>query len=239
MRLDANNRVILVIPDLQVPYEHRDALDFISEMAEAYAPTDIVCIGDEVDQHCLGRFDTDPEAPGAGDERKQAIRRLKKWYREFPDVRVCTSNHMGRLYKKAFHAGIPEQYLRPIGDWYEAPDGWEWQDRWELDGINFEHGDAQGGMYAARNLAISRMQSTVIGHHHSHGCVNYMSTNKKMIFGMNVGCLIDYHSLAFKYAKGSKFLPTLGCGIISYGVPQFVPMILKGNHRWDRANQPL
>lgn len=232
MRLKGNDERILAISDLQIPYEHRDALDFTKAVHDVYDCNRVVCVGDEVDQHCVGRFDPDPDAKSAGPELKLAVKRLRKWYEAFPRVDVCTSNHTQRVYKTAFHAGIPEAYLKPVSDWLEAPDGWVWKDNFVYNGIRFEHGDAQGGMYAARNLAIRNRMSTVIGHHHSHGAVFYIANDSEMIFGMNTGCLIDITGAAFKYAKLSTFKPTLGLGMILEGVPFFVPMPLKKNGRW-------
>jgi hypothetical protein len=232
MRLRKGRETVLVVPDLQVPFEHKDALAFIMAVAEEVQPSKVVCIGDEVDQMALSRFDPDPDGDGAGPELKLALRRLRAWYEVFPEVMVCTSNHTGRVQKKAFAAGIPEAYLRPVNDWMEAPDGWEWKDAWEIDGVRYEHGDAQGGIYAARNLAIRNRQSTVIGHHHSHGGCSYISNESEMIFGMNAGCLIDTNAIAFKYARLSAFKPTLGCGVVVQGVPYFVPMITNARKRW-------
>ncbi len=232
MRLSKGKHNVLVIPDLQVPFEHKDALAFCSAVAEAIDADKIVCIGDEVDQMALSRFDPDPEADGAGPELRKALKRMQAWYRQFPEVQVATSNHTGRVQKAAFKAGIPEAYLRPIRDWMEAPEGWTWEDNFEIDGVRYEHGDAQGGMYAARNLAIRNRQSTVIGHHHSHGGVSYVANDKEMIFGMNSGCLIDIKSLAFKYARLAAFKPTLGCGVVLQGVPFFIPMLTNSYGRW-------
>ena len=234
MRLSTGKERVLVISDLQVPYEHPDALRFMCEVASAIDPTQVVNIGDEVDQHALSRYDTDPDADGPGPELRLAIKRLRPWYREFPDVKVCLSNHTGRIYKTAFHAGIPEVYLKPVNEWLRAPEGWVWERFFDIDGVRYEHGDAQGGMYAARNLAVRNRQSTVIGHHHSHGGVFYVANDTEMIFGMNVGALINQKSLAFQYARMAAFKPTLGCGVVTDGVPFFIPFITGPNGRWSR-----
>jgi hypothetical protein len=234
MRLAKGKERVLIISDLQIPYEHPDALDFAARLAAEIEPTIVVCIGDEVDQHDIGRFDTDPDADGGGVELKKAKKKLQGWYDLFPEVKVCMSNHTQRIYKRAFHAGIPEKYLRPVKEWLSAPDGWDWQDHHVIEGVKYEHGDAQGGMYAARNLCIRNRCSTVIGHHHSHGCVCYVSNDDEMIFGMNVGCLIDFKSLAFKYAKNTAFKPTLGAGLVLEGVPLFVPLMTNKRGRWIR-----
>lgn len=234
-RLNKGQETVLVIPDLQIPFEHKDAFAFINGVADVVAPTRIVCIGDEVDQLALSRYDTDPDAEGAGPELRRAIRHLKKWYDRFPEVQVAISNHTGRVQKAAFKAGIPEAYMRPVEEWMQAPEGWTWEDNFTIDGVRYEHGDAQGGMYAARNIAIRNRQSTVIGHHHSHGGVYYVANDQEMIFGMNVGCLIDSDSMAFKYARMAAFKPTLGCGVVIKGVPYFIPMLLgKSGKRWTK-----
>lgn len=230
--LTTGKEVVLAISDLQIPYEHPHALRFVEAVAEAVNPTVIVNVGDEVDQHYVGRFDTDPDADGGGPELARAVVNLQDWYKAFPDMKVCMSNHTQRVYKSAFHAGIPAAYLKPVQQWLEAPDGWNWEEQWTVDGVVYEHGDAQGGMYAARNLAMRRRQSVVIGHHHAHGAVFYINNGVSTIFGMNVGCLIDDNSLAFAYGKNSAFKPTLGCGVVMQGVPYFIPMLTDRKNRW-------
>lgn len=233
MILRTGNERVLVISDLQVPYEHKDALEFMVAVSEAIQPTRVINIGDEVDQHAIGRFDPDPDAASAGDELRIAKRHLAKWYDAFPVVDCVMSNHTRRIYKKAFHAGIPEAYLRPVNEWLDAPDTWTWYPREvEIDGVRYEHGDAQGGMYAARNLAIRNRQSTVIGHHHSGGGVHYIANDSELIFGLNTGCLIDVNARAFEYGRMAAFKPTLGCGVVLNGVPYFVPMLLTRRGRW-------
>ena len=232
MRLSKGKSTVLVIPDMQIPFQHKDSLRFVSELRDVIQPDEIVNIGDEVDQMALSRFDPDPEGDGPSVELRKAIRVLQAWYKEFPEMKLCDSNHTARVYKQAFLAGIPEAYLRTIPEWLEAPSGWQWENAWEIDGVRYEHGDAQGGVHAARNLAIRNRKSTVIGHHHSHGGVNFIANDEELIFGMNVGCLIDINSIAFKYGRMSAYKPTLGAGIVREGVPYFVPMLVNKRGRW-------
>ena len=234
MRLRKGKGRILVIPDMQIPFEHKDSFAFINAVREQFDTEITVNVGDEVDQMGLSRFDPDPDADGPGPELKKAKKHLARWYEAFPEMMVCESNHTARVYKAAYLAGIPEDYLRTVPEWLGAPEGWEWANHWIVDGIKFEHGDAQGGMHAAMNLAIRNRKSTVIGHHHSHAGVRYMSNDDEMIFGMNVGCLIDFQSIAFRYAKMAAYKPTLGCGVIINGVPQFVPMFTTAKGRWTK-----
>ena len=73
---------------------------------------------------------------------------------------------------------------------------------------------------------MSNRQSTVIGHVHSWGGVQYTSGPKDTIFGMNVGCGIDETSYAMAYSKPFRYRPTLGCGVVlgDGSHAMFIPM---------------
>lgn len=223
-----------MVSDLQEPFAHPDAFEFVKAVRDKYDTDTVVNIGDEVDFHAFsGRFPHDPDGMGPGEELAAAIEELDKWYLEFPNTKVCTSNHLDRYYKKAFNSGLPKRAVLSPRQLLEAPEGWEWRRHWEIDGVRYEHGDSQGGVDAARLLAITNRQSTVIGHHHSHGGVRFIANDQELIFGLNSGCLIDRNSYVFAYGSSYKFKPTIGCGVVLRGVPYFVPMILAGKHeRW-------
>lgn len=232
MQLKTGDERVLVIPDLQCPFEHKDALPFMSAVADAVEPTSVVCIGDSMDAHALSRWAHDPDGYSAGHEYQSALAHLHPWYDRFPIVKEVISNHNERIAKRVFDAGIPRAMMKTYEDVMEYPEGWSIHPWVEVGGVLYEHGHAHGGMYAARNAAACNGQSTVIGHHHSHGSVFYIANRKRMIFGMNVGCLIDINAYAFAYAAESKFKPTLGCGVVLHGVPYFVPMLINDAGRW-------
>lgn len=195
MKLKTGKEVVGIIPDLQEPFAHKDAFDFIKAVFKKYGVTKVVCIGDEVDFHAFaGKFPHDPDGYSPGHELGAAILALEKWYDEYPEVQVCTSNHLDRFYKRAYNAGLPRAAIRSPGDLLEAPKGWKWERVHTIDGVRYEHGDSQGGIDAARLLAITNRQSTVIGHHHAHGGVRFIANEESTIFGLNVGCLIDRHA---------------------------------------------
>jgi hypothetical protein len=226
---------VLVIPDLQIPFEHKDALRFVMAVRDAYGPTVVVNIGDEVDFHALSDFDADPDGFSAGDEMGQALKHLDAWYEEFQDVKVCISNHTARPFRRAYKYGIPRHFLKDYQEFLEAPDGWSWEEYYILDEVRYEHGHALGGGYgktAAANAPLKNGRSTVFGHFHASAGIQYTATPEALLFGFNVGSLIDFKTYAFKYSHGAKSRPILGCGIIDRGVPTFIPMLLKPNGRW-------
>ena len=229
-------KCILAISDLQIPFEHQDALDFVLHVKKTFVKKDdeliVMNMGDEVDQHTLGKFAANPDGRSGGDELLLARELLRPWYKEFPKTKLCISNHTWRIYKRAFNVGIPSHFLKNIRDVYEAPHDWEWRDRWIEDEILFEHGEGVSGTDAALKAANQNRMNTVIGHQHSHGGVIHSGTFHNTIWGMNTGCLIDVDAYAFSYGKIFRKKPTLGCGLILNGIPFFIPMILNKNKRW-------
>lgn len=223
---------VMVTPDLQMPFHHRDSLDFLSAVIKKEKPSVHVNVGDEVDFHALGDWDHDPDGMSAGDELQAAQKALKDLYSLIPETLVCTSNHTARPFRKAFKHGIPRAFIKDYKEFLKAPKGWHWSDDWEIDDVIYEHGEGQSGRDGAIKAALANMQSTVIGHIHSFAGIQYSANSKHLIFGFNTGCLIDRHAYAFAYGKKFKNKPILGCGIIDRGIPKFVPMLLDKNGRW-------
>lgn len=229
------NLNVLAISDLQEPFSHQDALEFVLHVKKTFFPDVepyIVNMGDEVDQHTLGKWTANPNGMSAKAEFDEAKKRLEPWFKTFPKTYVCISNHTYRVYKRAHEAGIPDSFMRSIGEAYDAPPGWRWKQRWVHYDICYEHGENVSGQLAAVRAAIQNRMSTVIGHQHSNGGVIYNASYETTIFGMNTGCLIDIEQYAFDYGRTLRNKPTLGCGVIRNGIPYFVPMILNHSGRW-------
>lgn len=224
---------VLVIPDLQEPFAHKDALEFVKAVAKKEKPSIFVNIGDEADFHALGDWDHDPDGYSAGDELKECIKKLTKWYQAFPNMLVCTSNHTARPFRRAFKHGIPRAFIRDYHEFLQAPMGWKWADYWEIDNVVYEHGEGFSGRDAAIKAAQGNMQSTVIGHIHAFAGIQWSANSKHLIFGFNAGCLIDRHAYAFRYGAKQKNKPILGVGIVDKGLPRFIPMQLDGKGRWN------
>lgn len=225
---------VLAIPDIHFPAHHADTFAFLRAVKSKYKPTEVVCLGDEIDAAALGEWDKDPDQPGAKDELDRSVALLKTLYKIFPNVKVCTSNHTSRIYRKAFKAGLPSRVLRSYAEILEAPSGWRWADSWEVNGVIYEHGEGFSGQQGALKAATQNMQSTVIGHLHAYAGIQYYANSKHLIWGFNAGCLIDKSNPAFNYGKHIKAKPILGVGLIQNGIPTFIPMCLQKNGRWNR-----
>lgn len=223
---------VLAVSDLQMPFEHKDSLEFLKWVKGKYKPTVVVNIGDEVDMSALSDYDHDPDGYSAGHELEKAISHLQAHYKLFPDTLVCTSNHTARPFRRAHKYGIPKAYLKDYRDFLKAPKGWVWADKHEIDGVVYEHGEGQSGPLGALKQALANMQPTVIGHLHSHAGIQFSANSKHLIYGFNVGCLIDVNAYAFAYGKKLTQKPILGVGIIEKGIPQYIPMLLDKHGRW-------
>lgn len=224
------DRIVLAIPDMHHPFVHPDALAFLCFIRDKFKPDVVVCLGDELDAHAFSRYMPDPDGMTPGKELLAAIESLIPFYIEFPEVLVCESNHTIRPWKKAFEAGLPAAFLPSYSKVLNAPDGWVWKHRHEIDGVIYIHGDnGRSGAYAHQNYVKAFKRSVVIGHMHANAGVQYDGK----LFGMNTGCLIDASAYAFKYARNHASEVNLGCGLVVNGeTAHFLPMRTNDQGRW-------
>jgi hypothetical protein len=195
----------------------------------------VVHIGDEVDNHALSYHEKDPDGNVGGREAELAQAGMNKWYKEFHNVNVCVGNHSALPFRKAYTHGIPKRFMKAYEDIWEAPKGWKWELDWEFDGVLYTHGLGASGQNGAIKKAKENRQSTVIGHIHSFGGVNYSACDRDMIFALNVGCGIDITSYSMTYARPFSQRPTLGAGIVIDGkIGLFIPMDLGSKLKWKK-----
>jgi hypothetical protein len=213
-------RNLLFLSDLQMPFEAQYSLKFSIRVKKEYniSDDDVYNVGDEIDAHFGGMWDKDPDALHTpNSELYECKQKLLAWYRAFPKMKICTSNHGLRWAKKAFKAGIPSQMIVPYQKLIEAPKEWRWKDHWVTNTKcpwYVFHGMGYSGMYAARTAALDNGMNTVFGHLHSSAAIMPIVTRNKQIYGMNVGCLIDTEAYAFHYGKDNRWKPWLGVGVV-------------------------
>lgn len=225
---------ILIIPDIQVPFEHQDAMAFLTLVKSTFKPDTVVQIGDLADQHFFSRYGPSTKSRGGKEEMENAKKQLDPLKKLFPKMYICWGNHDLRIFQKAGDAGIDSSLLKSYEEILGMPKGWKIADSWQFDGILFEHGIGRSGSQGAITAAKANMRSTVIGHLHSHAGVLWYGNKEHLIFGFNVGALIDDQKYAFEYGRFISSKSVLGCGIIMNGIPLFIPMVLNKNHRWRK-----
>jgi hypothetical protein len=228
-----DNSCILIISDLHVPYHHPSTFKFLAAVKKKYQPTRVVSVGDELDKHALSFHDSDPDLMSAGDELAESLKHLQVLYKMFPEMDLIDSNHGSMAYRKAKHHGIPRKYLKEYGEVLGAPKGWQWHMDLTLkvpggNNVYFHHGLAKDVM----KVVNQRGMCVVQGHYHTEFRIGYSGNPQALLWGMNVGCSIDSHSLAFAYDKTNLGRPIVGHAIIINGLPRLLPMILDKNSVW-------
>lgn len=223
-----NAKNVGIIGDTHEPFCIKGYREFTYEVFNRFGCSEIVHIGDEVDNHALSYHENSEGAYDAMREAELAQQEMDEWYKTYKNVKVCVGNHSALPFRKATTNGIPNRFLKTYEEIWNAPKGWKWELQWEIDGVLYEHGTGSSGVSGARNRAIANRQSTVIGHSHSFGGVSYMASRNDIIFGMNVGCGIDTSEYAFAYGKQFPKKPTIGCGVVldKGRTAIFVPMDL-------------
>lgn len=224
---------ILIISDTHIPYHHPDLIPFLTKIKKKYKPDKIVHIGDEIDKHAMSFHDSDPDLPSAGDELKQSLPIIKELEKLFPDMDLLDSNHGSLVYRRALKYGIPKAYLRNYNEFLEVGKRWKWHDDLTLKTpsgpVYFCHGKVADVLKLAQSMGMSCVQ----GHYHSSFNIKYYGNSLGLYFGLQVGCLINKDSLAFRYNKTQRARPIIGLGMIVNGLPKLVPMVLDKKGRWN------
>ena len=201
---------VLVVGDLHCPFDLDGYLDFCKDMYARHNCNRVVFIGDIIDNHYSSYHESDPDGYGGGKELERAIKRVKKWYTAFPVADVLIGNHDRIIMRKAFSSAIPKAWVKSYNEVLGT--SWNWQERIEIDGVQYCHGE--GG--TARTKAKNDMQSTVQGHIHTQCYTEWMVGRNFRIFGMQVGCGVNHESYAAAYARHYK-KQAIGCGVVING----------------------
>lgn len=233
-RIPAGKETVLAISDMHKPFSHPDTDDFLDAVAQKYAPTRIVCLGDELDEHAISQHVKDMDAMGADDEISLGIHEMESIYELFPKVDVCLSNHGSRPFRQAAQIGLPSKFLRTYKEFMQAPAGWNWEAKFRIDDWVYEHGEAVGGKHVALNYVEAEMCNVAFGHTHTAAGIQYALRNSRMVIGMACSCLIDPVRYAFAYAKKNARRAMLGTGVVVRNVPCYVPLLTNNRGRWIR-----
>jgi predicted phosphodiesterase len=221
------NRTVLVISDTHIPFEHPKYLDFCKRIHKTFKCTDVVHIGDLVDNHAISYHEHDPNGWSPEDEMKEADRHLEKWFKAFPNVLLTRGNHCSLIDRKGKTVGLPKRAFREFRDIWKLPKGWKDDFSHYIDGVKYLHGTGYSGDLAHLKAAIDNRVCCVIGHLHSVCGIDYSANEKDCIWGMSVGCGIDRKAYAFEYGRDFKKKPILSCATVEYTKYGANPRIFK------------
>jgi len=228
----SKHKRILIISDLHIPYHRKDSFAFLKEIKKQFKPDTIINIGDEIDCHALSFHDSNPDLPSAGHELSLAKEYIKELENIFPQMTLLDSNHSSLIYRKGIKHGIPRGFLRDYNDFLNVKK-WNWVNDLTLTLPNkqrcfFTHG------ISADVARVSQIQSmnTVQGHFHSKFKIEYLAKSDALMWGMQIGCMIERTNMAFHYAKNFKTKFIMGCGMIIDSTPKLMPMVLDKSGKW-------
>jgi len=199
---------VLVIGDLHEPFCLDSYLDWCLEQYHTYNCTEIVFIGDVIDNHYSSYHETSADGMGGLDELELAIKRISRWYDAFPKATVIIGNHDRIIMRKAQTSAIPSKWIKSYKEVLEVPN-WNFVERYEKDDVQYIHGE--GG--TARTKCRADMMNTVQGHLHTQAYTEHYVGKNFRVFGTQVGCGINHKSYAMAYAKYGK-RPAVGCAVI-------------------------
>lgn len=218
---------VLVIGDLHEPFCLDGYLDHCKKAYKDFNCNKVVFIGDLVDNHAISYHEHDPNGKSPYDEYELAIKKLHKWYEEFPEAVVTIGNHDALGMRKVYTAGLPSFWLKSLEQILEAPKSYKFDFHFVIDDVFYTHGTGVSGDGGAMKIATQNRQSAVIGHLHSISNIKYSASYKDLIFAMTVGCGIDRKQYAFAYGKDVVSKPIISCGVVLEGnVPILIPMNL-------------
>jgi len=205
---EQETRNVLVIGDLHEPFCLDGYLDWCLEQYYEYSCSEVVFIGDVIDNHFSSYHETSADGMGGAEELEYAIKRIARWRNAFPMATVIIGNHDRIIMRKAQTSAIPSKWIKSYKEVLETPD-WNFVERYEKDDVQYIHGE--GG--TARTKCRADMMNTVQGHLHTQCYTEHYVGKKFRVFGTQVGCGINHKAYAMAYAKYGK-RPAVGCAVI-------------------------
>jgi hypothetical protein len=219
---------ILVIPDIQAPFQLPDALEFLEMVANEYQADAVVGIGDEIDMGWLSRYEKYPEIDEPSKELEKAQEFMGRLFKRFPKALALTSNHVhGRMQSARKVARILPEMMVQWEQLIGAPKGWRWAEELQLGDLLIRHGDKWPKLTASHLTRATpdkygKHFSILHGHIHSEaGVVATCRVGDEDYWAAYTGCLMNPRSKAADYVKAPNL--KLGCVVINRGVLHRIP----------------
>ena len=228
---------ILCFGDTHFPFSHIDTIPFLAAVKSKHKITSkdyVIHLGDELDYNALNfHAGPDPDLLSASDELRLGIKKIKELYKLFPKVTVIESNHGSLVWRRQRHHGLPREAIKPYKSLLKAPTGWRWLHEYLIkinkDYYYFHHHKTSISLKLSQTMGLNAIQA----HTHQKLSVDYWtSPNQGVLFDIHCGCLIDFDSIAFRYARNNLKKPMLGCCVINGKNVCLEPLIENSKKRW-------
>lgn len=230
-------KLIVVISDLQCPYENRKAVDAVAQFIEDAKPDLVACVGDEADLPQLSRWTRGTAGEFTRDIGKHRDRTVEV-LRQLKVNVLSRSNHGDRLWNSISTRlpglmGLPElEYsaffrheelgIKFVREPYQLAPGWF-----------LMHGDegsmSRNGGQTAMGLSKRIGASVVCGHTHRLGIQSETemvgAKVNRIRTGFEVGHLIDIRTSGMAYMKGSANWQS-GFGLLRVDGQKVTPVLV-------------
>lgn len=132
MLLGGRNGNTLVISDMHLPYQHRDAFDWLWALHNEYDFQQVLNVGDLIDHHAGSYHESEPDAPDAETEYLLAKRSAQELQQMFPDMVTTNGNHDNIPKRKLKTVGLPPSMVSDYNQLYDLEDTWKWVDKYKF-----------------------------------------------------------------------------------------------------------
>jgi len=119
----------LVIPDMHLPFQHRDSFEFLKMVHDVYECKRVICTGDLVDHHMPSYHESEVDAYSPEEEFELSKKMLKELEEMFPQMLISTGNHDAIPMRKAKSAGMAVSMISDFNKLYDLKGGWDWKDQ--------------------------------------------------------------------------------------------------------------
>ena len=116
----------LVISDMHLPYQHRDAIDFLGALDNHYHFDRILNVGDLYDHHRGSYHESEIDALSEEEEFYKAKKLAHELQDMFPDMTITEGNHDCIPMRKAKTLGLSSMMVKDYNQMYETNDSWVW-----------------------------------------------------------------------------------------------------------------
>lgn len=207
-------KTIVIVPDLQVPFQSKGGTRALAEFIDQYKPSQVVCVGDLIDMPQISQW-----TKGTAGEHTRDLHKHRNQAVEVIDMLqidvISRANHEDRLWKSLSQRlpgllDLPELQIETFLKLNEMGVTYSHEPYKMAPGWYLLHGDestqsSKSGMTAS-NLSQKLGASVAIGHTHKLGLIptTHMirSTVVRTDWGFEVGCILDFKSPGFAYMKG-------------------------------------
>ena len=111
---------VLCLGDLHEPFSLDKYLEFCVSKYMQFECTEVVFIGDIIDNHFASYHETSADGMGGADELEYAIQRISRCYKEFPNATVVIGNHDRMIMRKSQTSSIPSKWIKSYQEVLEA-----------------------------------------------------------------------------------------------------------------------